>query len=89
MRYFVAESFTLKTPKGDVIFPTGKVLELTQDQVEKLGSKVQILKPYPNDGKDQPHYCSKSDSWCSAKLPGSDYPNSCRRYGCEYLEVQA
>lgn len=40
--------------------------------------------PMPNGGRDLPHYCEPGGCWCSAKLPGGDYPAACSRGGCEH-----
>jgi hypothetical protein len=40
MKYIVTESFTISTPQGVATLPVGRVLTLTQDQADKLGSKV-------------------------------------------------
>ena len=40
MRYEAAIGFTLKTPKGDIVVPTGSMLELSPEQAIRLGGKI-------------------------------------------------
>lgn len=77
MKYFVIEPFTLETPQGSATLPAGKILELSLDQAARLKGKVELL----IEGRDLPHWCSQSESWCSAKLTGS-----CVRPECEYYK---
>lgn len=35
-----------------------------------------------------PHYCPPpADCWCSAKLPGGNYPEDCISHRCEYYHA--
>jgi len=63
----------------------GEIIEIPNSLLPKLGGRVKPL--HTSDGKDQPHYCSESDSWCSAKLPGTDYPAGCIWHNCEYYHA--
>ena len=43
--------------------------------------------PAKPDPKNLSHYCQPGECWCSAKLPRTDYPESCRRYKCQYHQA--
>jgi len=57
---------------------------LTVASVATVAGHEDFISPH-----DLPHYCQPGDCWCSEKLLGSDYPASCVRCNCEYLEVTA
>jgi len=43
MKYSVVESFAVKTPQGNIVtLPTGRVLNLTEEQAEALGGKIRL-----------------------------------------------
>lgn len=42
MKYSVIESFTVNSRIGPLVFPVGKLLELTEEQATKLKGKIQI-----------------------------------------------
>ena len=42
MKYSVVESFTVNSRIGPLVFPVGKLLELTEEQAAKLKGKIQI-----------------------------------------------
>lgn len=84
MKYFVTEPFSIETPRGIVSLPAGKVLELSQDQAARLGSKVRLT---VGDNKHLPHYCTPGDCWCSAKFTGSNYPAECIKIGCGHYQT--
>jgi len=43
MRYSVVESFAIITPQGNIVtLPTGRVLNLTEEQAEALGGKIRL-----------------------------------------------
>ncbi len=81
MTYLVAKPFTIETPQGSVTLPTGKVLELSEDQAAQLGNKVRLAE---GENKQLPHYCEPGDCCCSEKLPCSNYPAGCARINCEH-----
>jgi len=55
MKFSVVESFTLKTLQGNICLPTGKVLELSQDQADRLGGRI-----CPAGPQEQPFVCQAS-----------------------------
>jgi len=43
MKYSVVESFAIRTPQGHIVtLPTGRVLNLTEEQAEALGGKIRL-----------------------------------------------
>lgn len=66
--------------RGDVQL-LGSIIEVPEDAFKILAEYVVQIN---ETGKDLPHYCTDGDCWCSAKLPGSDYPTGCINIGCEY-----
>ncbi len=68
----------ITTAKGTT--PVGTIIDIPDNLLVKLKGKVELI----DDPKKFPHYCAKSDSWCSGKLPGNDYPSACIKIKCEY-----
>jgi len=46
MKFSILIPFTVETPEGRITLPVGRILELSQDQGDRLGGKVQ---PIPSD----------------------------------------
>lgn len=96
MKCFVVDPFTLETSQGSINLEAGKILELSQEQAERLGAKVEPFDdgPFPFDDSDVPavrtdgrelaHFCAKATGWCSVKLPGGNYPADCERVQCSH-----
>jgi hypothetical protein len=65
------------------VIPVGQIIEIETSLLAKLQNKVAKL---DTDPKSFDHYCHAGDAWCSAKLPGRDYPQDCIRHNCEYWQ---
>lgn len=70
----------IQSAKG--IIPAGQIIEITPAAMDKLNGKVEPL----TNGRGLPHYCKTGACWCSALLPGRDYPADCIRIRCEYKD---
>ncbi|MFZ4859228.1 MAG: hypothetical protein ACOYL3_22855 [Desulfuromonadaceae bacterium] len=62
---------------ADRIISPGEVIDIPESVYPKLAGKVSPV----TDGRNLPHYCRPSGSWCSAKLTGT-----CTAAQCEYRE---
>lgn len=83
MRCQVIKSFNRR---GEIQNP-GSIIEVPDDALSKLAGYVQVIQPTTRDPKTFPHYCKPSDSWCSGKLPGREYPKDCINHHCEYYHA--
>lgn len=88
MRYLITESFTLKTPKSDLILPVGKIIELSPDQAEKLGGKVRLADELdiPKISDTVSVFCESYGGHCSGRLPQNKYPAECLQIKCEHYQ---
>ena len=56
MKYSVVESFTINSRIGPLVFPVGKLLELTEEQAAKLKGKIRaadVPTPAPSDWRPE------------------------------------
>ena len=76
MKVTVLQQLTI----SDRIITPGEIIEIPDSVYPKLAGKVRIV----TDGRDLPHYCRPSGSWCSEKLPQKNYLAGCIAINCEH-----